>query len=140
MGEQRELYLLHEHPDEEAPYARLLGDALAGNGALFAREDSIEAAWAVVDPVLVTHPRAVPYECGSWGPKEADALIAADGSWHNPKSVKEKKCKPPNNCTISAGCMSAVTTVPARCCRSICARPRICRITGQESRDRAEER
>jgi glucose-6-phosphate 1-dehydrogenase len=86
VGEQRELYLLHEHPDEEAPYVRLLGDALAGNGALFAREDSIEAAWAVVDPILVTHPRTVPYERGSWGPKEADALIAADGRWHNPRS------------------------------------------------------
>ncbi|MBI3345006.1 MAG: glucose-6-phosphate dehydrogenase [Gammaproteobacteria bacterium] len=85
VGEQRELYLLHEHPDEEAPYERLLGDALAGNGALFAREDSIEAAWAVVDPVLVTHPRALPYERGSWGPKEADGLMAADGSWHNPQ-------------------------------------------------------
>ncbi|MCO6411231.1 MAG: glucose-6-phosphate dehydrogenase [Thiogranum sp.] len=84
VGEQRELYLLHEHPEEEAPYARLLGDALAGNGALFARADSIEAAWAVVDPVLATHHRALPYECGSWGPEEADALIAVDGNWHNP--------------------------------------------------------
>ena len=84
VGEQRELYLLHEHPDEEAPYARLLGDALTGNGALFAREDSIEAAWAVVDPVLAAHPRALPYERGSWGPKEADALLAVDGKWHNP--------------------------------------------------------
>ncbi|BAU49759.1 glucose-6-phosphate 1-dehydrogenase [Sulfurifustis variabilis] len=84
VGEQRELYLLHEHPDEEAPYARLLGDALAGNGALFAREDSIEAAWAVVGPVLVDHGPALPYEPGGWGPKEADRLIAAHDGWHNP--------------------------------------------------------
>jgi len=84
VGEQRELYLLHEHPDEEAPYARLLGDALAGNGALFAREDSIEAAWAVVDPVVTNHRPAVPYAPGGWGPAEADALIAPRGSWHNP--------------------------------------------------------
>ncbi|BAN34554.1 glucose-6-phosphate 1-dehydrogenase [Sulfuricella denitrificans skB26] len=91
VGEQHELYLLNEHMGKETPYERLLGDAMAGNGALFTREDAIEAAWAVVDPVLVTHPRAYPYKPGSWGPKQADALIAADGSWHNPTLVKEKK-------------------------------------------------
>jgi glucose-6-phosphate 1-dehydrogenase len=84
VGEQRELYLFEERPGEEAPYERLLGDALIGDGALFTREDAVEAAWAVVDPVLKTHHRALPYKCGSWGPKEADALIAADGCWHNP--------------------------------------------------------
>lgn len=83
VGEQRELYLLHEHPDEEGPYERLLGDALTGNGALFARGESIEAAWATVDPVLTNHRPAVPYEPGGWGPQEADALIAP-GTWHNP--------------------------------------------------------
>jgi glucose-6-phosphate 1-dehydrogenase len=84
VGEQRELCLIDERPGEEAPYARLLGDAMAGNGALFTREDAVEAAWAVVDPILAKHPRAKPYRRGSWGPKAADALIAADGRWHNP--------------------------------------------------------
>jgi glucose-6-phosphate 1-dehydrogenase len=84
VGDQRELYLLDQRPGEEAPYERLLGDAMAGNGALFTREDAVEAAWAVVDPVLAKHPRARPYKRGSWGPKEADVLIAAHGSWHNP--------------------------------------------------------
>ena len=56
----------------------------AGNGALFTREDAVEAAWAVVDPVLRTHHPVQPYKRGSWGPKEADALIAADGGWYNP--------------------------------------------------------
>jgi glucose-6-phosphate 1-dehydrogenase len=84
VGDQRELYLIDEQPREEAPYARLLGDAMAGNGALFTREDAVEAAWAVVDPVLVKHHRTTTYKRGSWGPKEADALIAADGRWHNP--------------------------------------------------------
>jgi len=84
VGDQRELYLIDERPGEEAPYERLLGDAMAGNGALFTREDAVEAAWAVVDPVLKKHRRAVLYKRGSWGPKEADALIAADGAWHNP--------------------------------------------------------
>jgi glucose-6-phosphate 1-dehydrogenase len=83
-GEQRELYLLDEQPEEQAPYERLLGDAMAGDGALFAREDCLEAAWAVVEPVLTRHHRAAPYKPDSWGPKAADALIAADGGWHNP--------------------------------------------------------
>ena len=69
---------------EETPYERLLGDAMAGNGALFTREDAVEAAWTVVEPVLKKHHRTTPYRRGSWGPKEANALIAADGSWHNP--------------------------------------------------------
>jgi glucose-6-phosphate 1-dehydrogenase len=86
IGEQRELYLSEERPGEEMPYERLLGDAMAGRGALFTREDAVEAAWAAVDPVLKTHHRVIPYERGSWGPKEADAIIAADGGWHNPGS------------------------------------------------------
>jgi len=83
-GEQRELFLLDEQPDEQAPYERLLGDAMAGDGALFAREECLEAAWAVVDPVLMQHHQAAPYKPGSWGPKQADALIAEDGHWRNP--------------------------------------------------------
>ena len=84
VGEQRELYLLEDQTGEEAPYERLLGDAMNGDGALFTREDAVEAAWAVVDPVLKTHHRVRPYRRGSWGPKEADAIIASDGGWHNP--------------------------------------------------------
>jgi glucose-6-phosphate 1-dehydrogenase len=84
IGDQRELSLVDEQPREEAPYERLLGDAMAGNGALFTREDAVEAAWEVVDPVLIDHPGVLPYRRGSWGPKAADALIAPDGHWHNP--------------------------------------------------------
>jgi glucose-6-phosphate 1-dehydrogenase len=86
VGDQRELYLAEGQPGEETPYERLLGDAMAGDGALFTREDAVEAAWAVVDPVLKTHNRSRPYRRGGWGPREADALIAADGCWHNPKA------------------------------------------------------
>jgi len=84
VGKQEELTLTEELPDEETPYERLLGDAMSGNGALFTREDAVEAAWRVVDPVLKNHPKAYPYSRGSWGPKEADALVARDGGWHNP--------------------------------------------------------
>jgi glucose-6-phosphate 1-dehydrogenase len=84
VGDQRELYLIDEQPGEETPYERLLGDAMVGNGALFTREDAVEAAWAVVDPVLVHHQRVHPYRRRSWGPHAAAALIAAHGHWHNP--------------------------------------------------------
>ena len=84
VGQQRELYLLEEQVGEESPYERLLGDAMKGDGGLFTREDAVEAAWEVVDPVLTHHPRVRPYKRGTWGPKQADALIAADGGWHNP--------------------------------------------------------
>ncbi|MFI5167992.1 MAG: glucose-6-phosphate dehydrogenase [Thermoanaerobaculales bacterium] len=86
VGDQRELYLAEEQPRAEAPYERLLADAMDGDGALFTREDAVEAAWAVVEPVLKAHRRVRPYRRGSWGPKEADVLIAADGCWHNPSS------------------------------------------------------
>jgi glucose-6-phosphate 1-dehydrogenase len=85
VGDQRELYLFEEQKGEETPYERLLGDAMIGDGALFTREDAVEAAWAVVDPVLKHHHLVRPYKRHSWGPKQADALIAPDGSWHNPK-------------------------------------------------------
>jgi glucose-6-phosphate 1-dehydrogenase len=84
VGDQRELYLIDEHPGEESPYQRLLGDAMAGDGALFAREDAIDAAWAAVDPVLKKHHKVRPYKRGSWGPKEADAILADGTAWHNP--------------------------------------------------------
>jgi glucose-6-phosphate 1-dehydrogenase len=87
LGDQRELFLLDEQPDEMTPYQRLLGDAMAGKGALFTREDSVEAAWAVVDPVLANHHPSIPYAPGGWGPEEADALIASSGGWHNPESL-----------------------------------------------------
>ena len=84
IGDQRELALSDEHPGEQTAYARLLGDAMAGDGALFTREDAVEAAWAVVDPILENPPKAIVYKRGGWGPKEADALIAGDGAWDNP--------------------------------------------------------
>jgi glucose-6-phosphate 1-dehydrogenase len=91
VGDQRELYLLDEQSGIESPYERLLSDAMAGNGGLFTREDAVEAAWVVVDPVVDVKRPVYPYMPGSWGPKQADALIAKDGSWHNPTLIKDKK-------------------------------------------------
>ena len=89
VGEQRELYMSEEQAGEEAPYERLLGDAMAGDGALFTREDAVEAAWAVVNPILKNHPHVRPYKRRSWGPKQADAILASDVRWHNPEPEKE---------------------------------------------------
>jgi len=84
IGERRELYLCESVSAEDSTYERLLGDAMAGDSALFTSQDAVEAAWAVVDPVLVNHSAALAYAPGSWGPAAADALIAGDGGWHNP--------------------------------------------------------
>jgi glucose-6-phosphate 1-dehydrogenase len=66
------------------PYERLLDDALAGDARRFAREDSVEEAWRVVEPVLEHPDPVVTYEPGSWGPPEADRLIEGDDCWHTP--------------------------------------------------------
>ncbi len=84
VGEQRELYLSEAQPGEEAPYERLLTAAMNGDGALFTREDAVEAAWAVVNPVLHHPPRVRPYARHTWGPKHAGAILARGESWHNP--------------------------------------------------------
>ena len=84
VGDQRELYLGDDALHEDSPYERLLGDAMACDGALFTSQEAVEAAWAVVDAVLAEHHPALPYPPGTWGPQAADALIAGDGGWHSP--------------------------------------------------------
>jgi len=84
IGQQEELYLCENLTGQEPPYERLLSDAMSGDGALFTREDAVEAAWAVVDPVLNKHHRAIKYKRGTWGPKQAAALLGPGGVWHNP--------------------------------------------------------
>ena len=83
-GEDIDL-IAHHHPAEEMmPYERLLGDAIRGDASLFAREDGVEAAWRIIDPILGNATPVVEYEPNTWGPPEADRLIAGDGGWHNP--------------------------------------------------------
>jgi glucose-6-phosphate 1-dehydrogenase len=66
-------------------YERLLGDAMLGDTTLFARQDVVEAAWAIVDPVIHGPSPMYPYDSGTWGPKEADALTAEVGGWNTPQ-------------------------------------------------------
>ena len=88
VGEPVELIVRQAPGDEMTPYERLLGDAIRGDAMLFVREDSVEAAWRVVDPVLGNATPVHEYEPNSWGP--ADQIVAGDGGWHNPEPTKEK--------------------------------------------------
>jgi hypothetical protein len=63
-----------------------LSDALAGDRTLFAREDYVEEAWRIVDPVVKASTPLHPYEPGSWGPAEAAHIAPSDG-WRDPRSV-----------------------------------------------------
>ncbi|MGP1693226.1 MAG: glucose-6-phosphate dehydrogenase, partial [Giesbergeria sp.] len=93
-GEQKELVMVEDEAGEQSPYERLLADAMAGDPALFASEAAIEAAWRVVDPVLTEHAPAIAYPKGSWGPAEADALMAAHGGWNNPVAYANERNSP----------------------------------------------
>ena len=83
VSEPTELRLVHHRePHEMLPYERLLGEAMEGDPSLFAREDSVDAAWAVVQPVLGDVAPVHQYAPGTWGPVDADRLTAEVGGWH----------------------------------------------------------
>jgi glucose-6-phosphate 1-dehydrogenase len=74
----------HPGVDEMDAYERLLGDALAGDATLFAREDYVEEAWRIVDPVLKTETPVYEYEPNSWGPSEVDKIVSPPAGWQKP--------------------------------------------------------
>ena len=80
------LVFAEEPAGDMRPYDRLIGAALAAERTLFARQDTVEAAWDVVDPVLGDVVPVRTYPRGSWGPKEADALLPDGESWDNPEA------------------------------------------------------
>jgi glucose-6-phosphate 1-dehydrogenase len=84
VGEDVELCVSDLDPDAMAPYDRLLGDALAGDASLFALEDTLEAAWEIVNPILGDVVPAQEYEPGTWGPPDAERLVEHIGGWHEP--------------------------------------------------------
>ena len=87
-GENVELVARHEQSAEDMDaYERLLREAMEGNAGLFARQDEVEAAWRVVDPVLDGSTPAHEYEPGTWGPSAGDRLIAGDEGWHCPSET-----------------------------------------------------
>lgn len=85
VGKPIELDACHQTPDEMGPYERLLGDASHGDGTLFGRQDSVEEAWRIVDPILGDTAPLIEYDPNTWGPGEADQTLAPEGGWHNPK-------------------------------------------------------
>jgi len=74
----------HPSPQEMDAYERVLGDAMAGDATLFAREDYVEEAWRIVDPVLKADTPVYEYDKGTWGPSEVDQKVSPEGGWHNP--------------------------------------------------------
>ena len=91
-GEQVELIARHNSPSEKPPYERLLGDAIRGDASLFTQDESVEAAWRVVEPVLKGALPVIEYESGTWGPAEAAKLVDGGDTWHDPQVEKTSPC------------------------------------------------
>jgi glucose-6-phosphate 1-dehydrogenase len=85
VGEEVDLDACRDTLNTLPPYQRLLGDAMRGDQMLFARSDAVETAWRIVDAILDDHGPVHLYEPGSWGPREAEALLG-DARWHDPGS------------------------------------------------------
>ena len=92
VGDAVELVARHSLAGEKSPYERLLGDALRGDASLFTRDDGVEAAWRVVDPILRSAIAVEEYEPGTWGPTAAQGVVAAAEGWHNPKREETSPC------------------------------------------------
>ena len=90
VGEDVELLVRPGLDDEMMPYERLLGDAIRGDSLLFVREDGVEAAWGVVDPILGNMTPVREYEPNTWGPVETAQIMCGDERWHNPQPIAEK--------------------------------------------------
>ncbi len=87
VGHETELsFVRYETSDDMDAYERLLGDAMRGDASLFARQDVVEAQWAIVDPILGTDTPVEEYEPGTWGPPSADPLTADVGGWQMSRS------------------------------------------------------
>ena len=85
-GQPTELSVARQRSsDEMDAYERLLGDAMHGDATLFARQDAVEAAWAIVEPLLTLDREPISYPVGSWGPEAADRLTSALGGWYAPQ-------------------------------------------------------
>jgi glucose-6-phosphate 1-dehydrogenase len=82
-------------PEEMDAYERVLGDAMAGNTTSFAREDYVEEAWRIVDPVLKAATPAYAYDKGTWGPSEVGQRVSPPGGWHNPAATEMESARIP---------------------------------------------
>jgi glucose-6-phosphate 1-dehydrogenase len=80
----------HPRPAEMEAYERVLGDAMAGDATLFAREDYVEEAWRIVDPVLKAVTQVYEYEPQTWGPREVEQRLTPAGGWQNPMTADQE--------------------------------------------------
>jgi glucose-6-phosphate 1-dehydrogenase len=80
----------HPCPEEMDAYERVLGDAMAGDATIFAREDYVEEAWRIVDPILKASPPVYTYDGGEWGPSEVEQRVSPPGGWHNPAAAEQE--------------------------------------------------
>jgi glucose-6-phosphate 1-dehydrogenase len=97
VGREVELFVSQVEGDAMDAYARLISEALIGDTAHFARQDEVEAAWAIIDPALGMKDKPYEYTPGTWGPLEADQLISGPCSWHNPGATAQswtRACAP----------------------------------------------
>jgi len=85
VGQDLELMAVDQSPDEMTPYERLIGDALRGDQTLFARQDVVEEAWRIVDPILGNAVPVHRYKPGTWGPDAANEILLPEGGWHAPQ-------------------------------------------------------
>jgi glucose-6-phosphate 1-dehydrogenase len=83
-GRDVELFVAEQQGDDMDAYAVLISSALIGDTAHFAREDEVEAAWAIVDPLLGGATVPIEYPPASWGPPQAEQLLQGPCGWHNP--------------------------------------------------------
>src|SRR5262245_57669747 len=84
-GDSTELFVTQQNPAEMGAYERLIGDAIRGDANLFARVDSVESCWRIVEPILGDATPIFEYEKGSWGPAEANQILSGGTLWHDPK-------------------------------------------------------
>ena len=85
VGEPVELKVVDQQPDEMTPYERLIGDAIRGDQALFARQDVVEEGWRIVEHIISNSGPVHTYKKGTWGPEEVNEVLLPSGGWHGPR-------------------------------------------------------
>ncbi len=124
VGEETELYACNSRTDEMTPYERLLGDAMRGDATLFARQDSVEVAWDIVDRLLASGPQAEQYASGSWGPEASARMVERFGGWYDPPlGIRRRHPAADRAATRRRACLKSstryfvLTACPPKACR-----------------------
>jgi glucose-6-phosphate 1-dehydrogenase len=103
VGKSAELIAHQKEADEMPPYERLLGDAMIGDATLFVREDAVEEAWRIVDPVLNDVVPVAEYEPDTWGPVQVSAAFEPEGGWSDPQAIEDQQSTTSPVAAVAAG-------------------------------------